>query len=132
MRSKTGFSLLEISLVIFIMGLTITALLQMLDWSHLRYREISRGWQQRAGLAEIRVWLREKVTNAELAALNVKAINEAIRLPAGFLISELKVTKHDDATYFIKLGYFEDRNRNGKPESNEMNDRLFCFRRRSG
>lgn len=131
MRFRHGFSLLEISLVIFIMGLTITALLQMFDWSHMRYREISHGWQQRAGLADIRVWLREKVMSAEFAALNPETLSKTVRLPAGFFVNEVKVSNHDQETYFVKLGYFEDRNRNGKPESTEQMSRLFCFRRRS-
>lgn len=131
MTRRRGFSLLEISLVIFIMGLTITALLHMLEWSNMRYREVSRNWQQRAGMAEIRVWLREKIGAAEAATLDAKSLNNSVKLPAGYFVNNLKVTQHDTETWFIKLDLCEDRNHNGKAEENETTSRLFCFRRRS-
>ena len=70
MNLRRGFSLLEITVVMLVMGMTITALLQMFEWSHLRYREISRAWQLRACLAESRIWLRNKIADAEFAAIN--------------------------------------------------------------
>lgn len=131
MTGRRGFSLLEISLVIFIMGLTITALLQMFEWSHMRYREISLGWQQRAGMAEIRVWLRDKIGAAETAKLDAASLNSSVKLPSGYFVSQLKITRHDADTCFIKLDLCEDRNHNGKAEEQETTSRLFCFRRRS-
>ncbi|MDD3145795.1 MAG: prepilin-type N-terminal cleavage/methylation domain-containing protein [Candidatus Riflebacteria bacterium] len=131
MTCRRGFSLLEITLVIFIMGLTITALLQMFEWSHMRYREISRGWQQRAGMAEIRVWLRDKVIAAETGSLNATNLNQAVKLPAGYFVNDLKLTQHDPETWFIRLDLCEDRNRNGLADNTETTPRLFCFRRRS-
>ncbi len=131
MIKRRGFSLLEISIVIFIMGLTITALLQMFDWSHMRYREISYGWQQRAGFADIRVWLRNQVNSTDAISLDVTSLNRSVKLPPGYFVDKLKVTKHDETTLFINLELCEDRNRNGKAESGETTSRLFCFRRRS-
>lgn len=131
MSLRRGFSLLEISLVIFIMGLTITALLQMFDWSHLRYREISRSFRQRVGMTEIRVWLREKIGEAEMSSVTAANLNKSLKLPEGYFVNDLKATQHDNDTWFIKLDLCEDRNHNGKAEEYETLSRLFCFRRRS-
>ncbi len=131
MKLRQGFSLIEISMVIFIMGLTITALLQMFEWSHMRYRAISSGWQQRVGFAEIRVWLREQISAASPEKLDAAAINKAIKLPDHYFVNGLKVTRHDDETWFVQLELCEDRNHNGQAESSETLNRLFCFRRRS-
>lgn len=131
MIKTRGFSLLEISIVIFIMGLTVTALLQMFDWSHLRYREMSRNWQQRAGLAEIRVWLRQKAAASEVTGLDAAGVNHSVKLPPGFFVDSLKVIEHDSSTWFIRLQLCDDRNLNGKADKNETTSRLFCFRRRS-
>ncbi len=131
MTGKQGFSLLEISIVIFIMGLTITALLQMFDWSHIRYREIANGWQERVFLAEVRLWLRERVMNSEFAVIDKKTLSTAIKAPENFKFAEVDLTQHDPATVFIRVGYFYDQNRNNKAETSESASRLFCFRRRS-
>lgn len=131
MTSKKGFSLLEISIVIFIMGMTITALLQMFDWSHIRYREIAKGWQERVFLAEVRLWLRERVMQSDLNAIDKKSLSNAIKVPENFKFSEIKLIQHDSATVFIRVSYFDDLNRNGKAENRESSSRLFCFRRRS-
>ena len=131
MSFRRGFSLLEITLVMLVMGLTITALLQMFEWSHMRYREISRGWQLRASLAESRIWLRDKVFAAEIAAITITNLTNSLKLPENCFINNIKVTSHDEATLMIKLDICDDKNRNGQPDSNELHSRLFCFRRRS-
>ena len=131
MTFKKGFSLLEISIVIFIMGLTITALLQMFDWSHLRYREIAKGWQERACMAEVRLWLRDRIMKSEMEQINLKTLSAAVKLPGNFMLEGLKVMQHDPATYFVRVGYFDDKNRNGRSDKDENANRLFCFRRRS-
>jgi len=131
MTERKGFSLLEITVVMLIMGLTITALLQMFDWSQMRYSEISRGWQQRAGLAEVRLWLRERVINSECDLINTENLANAVRLPQGMRIAGVRLREHNDHTWFITLDYFDDRNRNQKPDPGESETRLFCFRGRS-
>ncbi|PKL50446.1 MAG: hypothetical protein CVV42_02830 [Candidatus Riflebacteria bacterium HGW-Riflebacteria-2] len=131
MINRQGFSLLEITVVMLIMGLTITALLQMFDWSQMRYTDISRGWQRRAGLTEIRLWLRERVMHSELDRINIENLVDAVRLPAGLRIAGIKLREHNNDTWFITLDFFDDRNRNKKPDPGESETRLFCFRGRS-
>ena len=131
MTERKGFSLLEITVVMLIMGLTITALLQMFDWSQMRYNDISRGWQRRAGLTEVRLWLRDRVIHSDFANINTENLTSAVRLPAGMHIAGLKLREHNDNTWFITIDYFEDRNRNQKPDPGESDSRLFCFRGRS-
>lgn len=131
MSLNKGFSLLEVSIVIFITGMTITALLQMFDWSHDRYREINLGWQERSSLAEIRVWLRDRILFDETANIDVKELKKAVKMPEGLLIQDVKLSQYGDYTYLVKLIFFEDRNRNGKADKSEQSDRIFCFRRRS-
>ena len=130
--SKRGFSLLEVTVVIFIMGITITALLQMFELGHLRYNAISTGWESRSKLTELRVWLRDKVANSQIDEINEKNIEKAMDLSGNFKLTDLKVTNYDSDTYFIHLSLYEDRNRNSVPDKTENSvQRLFCFRRRS-
>ena len=128
---RKGFSLLEITVVMLIMGLTITALLQMFDWSQMRYTEISRGWQRRAGLTEARLWLRDKVIHSDFDKISAENLANAVRLPVGMRIAGLKIREHNDNTWFITLEYYEDRNRNQRVDPSESETRLFCFRGRS-
>jgi prepilin-type N-terminal cleavage/methylation domain-containing protein len=127
-----GFSLLEVSVVIFIMGIAITALLQMLDYGHLRYNDISTGWKKRVALTEIRVWLRNKVTISKINDINFENINEQIKLPGNFTLASISVSGYDTDTYFIKLHIFDDRNGDKKVNKSEASvKKLFCFRRRN-
>ena len=131
MIKRSGFSLLEITVVMLIMGLTITALLQMFDWSQMRYGEISRGWQRRAGLAEVRLWLRERIIHSEYEQISAGNLARAVKLPVNFYIAGVKLRAHSDNTWFITVDYFDDRNHNKSPDSGETDTRLFCFRGRA-
>lgn len=131
-KKKNGFSLLEVTVVIFIMGLTINALLQMFELGHLRYNAISTGWKSRSTLSELRVWLRDKVSRAQIQDINLENLNKEIKLSENFKLTDLKISKYASDTFFIHLNVFEDRNKNGKPDKTEANmQRLFCFRRRA-
>ena len=132
MRTKSGFSLLEVSVVIFVMGITITALLQMFELGHIRYNAISSGLKARSLMAEIRVWLRERVLQARTEELTLKNIEKEINFTGNFRCSDLKVSNYDENTFFVQLKIFEDRNKNGKAEISETSEqKLFCFRRRN-
>ena len=131
MKSKKGFSLLEVTVSILIMGVTIAALLNILDWSNKKYFAINSAWKTRACFTDARVWLRDQILSKKDNSLSLKNMNESIKRPEGFYFSELVVRKHDDETFFVKLGVFEDRNHNKKPDSDETTKRLFCFRRRA-
>ena len=128
---KKGFSLLEVTISIFIMGLTITALLNVLNWSNIKYNLSANSWKERTCLTEARIWLRNQIIKNEENNLSLKSLIQNIKCPAGFGYNDLKITKHDDNTYFIKISIFEDKNHNGKADSNETTTRLFCFRRRT-
>jgi len=131
LKIRAGFSLLEVSIVLFVMGLTITALLQMFDFSFMRYRAITNGWRERAMMAETRLWLRKQVINSSLEQITIANLANSVKAPTGFSFNKLKVTEHDDSTLFIRVDFFEDRNKNGRPDKGEEGNRLFCFRRRS-
>ena len=128
---KKGFSLLEVTVSIFVMGLTVTALLNLLNWSNMKYKVSATSWKERTCLTEARIWVRNQILNNNENNISLKNMNNDIKCPLGFKYNELKVTKHDDDTYFIKISVFEDRNNNGIADSSEKTDRLFCFRRRS-
>ena len=128
---KKGFSLLEVIVSIFIMGLTVTALLNVLNWSNIKYNISANSWKERVCLTEARIWLRNKIMNNDETNLSLKLLSQNIKCPNGFGYNELKITKHDNDTFFIKIGVFEDRNHNGIADSNETTTRLFCFRRRA-
>ena len=58
---KKAFSLLEVTISMFIMGLTITALLNLLDWSNLKYKASANSWKERNCFTETRIWLRNQI-----------------------------------------------------------------------
>ena len=128
---RKGFSLIEIVISLFVMGLTITALLNLLNWSNKKYNASSSEWRERTCLTEARIWLRKQIFTNNNIELSLKALSDSVKCPSGFGYNELKVTKHDENTFFIKIGVYEDKNRNGTADSNEITSRLYCFRRRS-
>ncbi len=128
---KKGFSLIEIVISLFVMGLTITALLNVLDWSNKKYNQSSTEWKERTCLTEARLWLRNQILNSNEVELSLKKLSDSVKCPYGFAYNELKITKQDGNTYFIKIGVYEDKNRNGTADANEITSRLYCFRRRS-
>ena len=128
---KKGFSLLEVTVSIFIMGLTVTALLNILNWSNIKYNASANSWKERTCLTEARIWLRNQILNKDESNINVKLLSQNVKCPNGFGYYDLKITKHDDNTFFIKIGVFEDKNHNGTADSDETTTRLFCFRRRT-
>lgn len=126
-----GFSLLEITIAVLVLGLTVTALLQMFEWSHIRYREFTSDWKFNAALSESRIWIRDKVMSSAIDELTPLNLAAAVNLPLHFYVAELRVTNYNENTYFVRIGLFEDRNRNGMPDADETEYRLLCFRRRS-
>ncbi len=128
--AKKGFSLLEVTVSIFIMGLTVTALLNLLNWSNIKYNVSANSWKERTCLTEARLWLRNQILAKDESNISLKQMSQSIKCPSGFGYNELKVTKHDNDTYFVKISIFEDKNRNGIADSDETTTRLFCFRRR--
>lgn len=131
MKKNRGFSLLEVSIVIFIMGIAITALLQMFELGHFRYNAISSGLKSRSAFAEIRIWLRDMVASARFDEISLENLHKQISLSSGFRCTDLKISNYDQDTFFIQLRLFEDRNNNGKPDKSENSEhKLFCFRRR--
>lgn len=131
MKAKRGFSLLEITVAILIVGLTVTALVNFLDWSILKYRTLTSSWKERACLSDAKNWLRKQITIENQDNLSLKSLNESVSCPSGFAFNELTLIKQDNETFFIKLGIFEDRNRNNMADKDETTGRLFCFLRRS-
>ena len=128
---KKAFSFLEVTISMFIMGLTITALLNLLDWSNLKYKASANSWKERNCFTETRIWLRNQILKNKNQEINIKSLSENVKCPYGFGFCGLNITQKDEETYFIKVSIYEDRNRNGIADKNETTDRLFCFRRRS-
>lgn len=131
MKAKKGFSLLEVTVAMIAMGMTVVALLNILQWSNSNYKSISMGWKERAMFTDVRTWLRDQILDKNNADITLEKLNESVKCPDGYHYKELTVSKHDENTFFVKLGIFEDRNNNGKADSDEVSNRLFCFRRRT-
>lgn len=130
MKVKKGFSLLEVTLAILTMGLTVVALLNLLQWSNLNYKNVSTSWKVNELEGEIRVWLREQILTQNNSNPSLEQLKKHIKCPKGFKYSELTVRQHDSNTSLVKLGIYEDKNNNNKADSDEITTRLFCFRRR--
>ncbi|MGM0598750.1 MAG: type II secretion system protein [Candidatus Rifleibacteriota bacterium] len=131
-KKNRGFSLVEITVVIFIMGITIAGLLQLFDLGHLRYNSIRNGLKSRALLTEIKVFLRNKIACNEIQNISTPNILKAVNFPDLYKLNKLKIDKYASDTYFINISIYEDRNSNKKVDKTENSfKRLFCFRRRS-
>jgi prepilin-type N-terminal cleavage/methylation domain-containing protein len=131
-KNFRGFSLVEITVVIFIMGITIAGLLQLFELGHLRYNSIRTGLKSRALLTEIKVYLRNKVACNDIKNISTPNILEAVNFPDFYKLDKLKIDKYASNTYFINISVYEDRNSNKKVDKTENSfKRLFCFRRRS-
>ena len=128
---KKGFTLLEVTICIFIMGLTVTALLNLLKWSNAKYTAVASSWKERSCFTEARIWLRKQIIFKNKLDLSLKDLLENVSCPAGYNYNELSLRKHDNDTFFVKISIYEDRNGNGLADSNETTSRLFCFRKRS-
>lgn len=129
---KSGFSLLEVTVVMLVMGLTITALLQLFQWGFIRYGMFADDWKKRAFFSEMRIWLRHEVADSNSNKISIKSLPRRIMENGNIRISELVVKSHASATIFITMNAFDDKNKNGIPENNEkFPARLFCFNKRS-
>jgi len=130
--TKSGFSLLEVTVVMFVMGLTITALLQLFQWGFIRYAIYTDGLKNREFLSDTRVWLRKKISSSVLSDLNQNELIKEIPLKDDVKISELKLRNYASDTVFVTLNIYNDKNGNGKQENNEkLPKRMFCFRGRT-
>lgn len=129
--SKHAFTLLEVTIVLFVMGLTISALLNIFEWSHARYTQAVFGMQEAVFLSDLHTWLREQVISDKINNINVQNLKKAVPLQQNIVLNGVKIKQYGPDTYFIAVEYFSDYNRNKKPDAPEINKRLFCFRRRS-
>lgn len=131
-KKLRGFSLVEVTVVIFIMGITIAGLLQMFEIGHLRYNSIRDGLKTRALLTEIKVYLRNEIACNNIQNISTPEILKAVSFPDLYKLNKLKINKYASDTYFINVSIYEDRNENKKVDKTENTyKRLFCFRRRS-
>jgi len=129
---KSGFSLLEVTVVMFVMGLTITALLQLFQWGFVRYGLFADDWKKRAFFSEMRIWLRHEVADANSNQIRLASLPKHILGHSSIRVADLGVRNQASGTVFITINAFDDKNKNGKPEKNERYPtRLFCFNKRS-
>ncbi len=128
---KKAFSLLEVTVSIFVMGLTVVALLNLLSWSNTKYSISATSWKERTCMTEARIWLRKQILQNGITNINLDNLKKNINCPLGFGYNELKITKQDNDTFFVRIGVYEDKNHNGIADNNETKARLFCFRKRS-
>lgn len=131
MKANKGFSLLEVTIAILTMGLTVAALLNVLQWSNLNYKSVSTNWKERALFTEVRLWLRKQILIQNNQSPTLTQLEKEVKCPDGYFYKELTVTRDNSKAYFIKLGIYEDRNNNQKADSDEVTNRLFCFMRRT-
>ena len=77
--AKKGFSLLEVTVSIFIMGLTVTALLNILNWSNLKYNASANSWKERTCLTEARVWIRNQILTKDETNITLKLLSQSLK-----------------------------------------------------
>ena len=126
--NNKGFSLLEITVAVLALGLTVTALLQMFDFSFSRYAHFSSDWKYNAFIAESRQWLRNKIVTGQAELINEKTLKRSVRFPDSFQILDLAINNYDASTYFVTISINKDKRKNIAKEDSET--MLFCFRKR--
>jgi prepilin-type N-terminal cleavage/methylation domain-containing protein len=134
--NRQGFSLLELSLVLVISGLTLMALLQMLDLSYIHYRLIDEGVKESIIMGNARIWLRNQITEKPLSPEGIPPINdteliEALNLKDEYVVNEFKLTQHKNQGFFVKLSLCHHKNKNKAPDQEPSFSQLFYFRNRS-
>lgn len=129
MKLKKGFTLIELTVALLAMGFTAAALLNMLDFSLLRFNSFNTGRKTEASFTEIRMILREIFTQGNLSGLNRHHLDERLNLPTGFYLKSIQTTPWQNGA-FVNIKIYEDKNRNNAPDPNEISSRLFFFRKR--
>ncbi len=130
MKRRTGFSLLEVTIAVFILGLSVTGLLNLIRLGHLRYAALDAGWRERQVVATLHRQFRRAVASGGLASLTLP-----VNLTDQGLVRVATWTwaPYPPEAVFVQARLFEDRNRNGRPEATEMlPPQVWVFCARSG
>jgi prepilin-type N-terminal cleavage/methylation domain-containing protein len=135
-KNKQGFSLLELSLVLIISGVTLMALLQMLDLSFIHYKFIDEGFKEAIIMSNARIWLRNQITEKPLSPDGIPPINDkelikALALKDNYVVKEFKLTQHKNKGFFVHLALCHHKNKNQEPGKDGSFSQLFYFRSRS-
>lgn len=117
--------------MLFIMGLTVSALLNVFEFGHKRYLQIVFDMREAIFLSDLHLWLRERVLADTLGDISAQSLKQSVPMQKDIVLNGVKVKQYGSDTYFIAVEYFADYNKNKKPDAFETNKKLFCFRRRS-
>lgn len=136
MKAKNGFSLIEFIVVILISGLTVIALFDMLNSGFEHYNFVNEDSFKKQCMGNIRVFLRNKIcfmksSENEFPKIESSELAKYAGLKSNAFINELKLTKHGNNGYFVKVTVCYDKNRNKKAEKDECDEQLMFFRRRT-
>ncbi len=135
-KKNLGFSLLELTIVMLISGLTLMALLQMLDLSFIHYKFIDEEFKENIIMSNARIWLRSKISENPLSPeglpkISTNDLTQALNLEENFFIHEFKLSLHKNHGFFVRLSLCHDKNNNQIAEENECFSKLFYFRNRT-
>ncbi|MBF0498532.1 MAG: prepilin-type N-terminal cleavage/methylation domain-containing protein [Candidatus Riflebacteria bacterium] len=144
--SHAGFTLIEVSISLLIMGLAISGLLDLLHWGQLRYTTIERDSRTRMAVAEIRRSVRKAIITGHLPLEvrdgklvdtdSLSADHQSTQTRPGELaetlrIASIAVRPYDTQSVFVKLDLFDDLNHDGRIQSVErLPSTVWCFRLR--
>ncbi len=130
MTRRGGFSLLEITVALLILGLSVTGLLNLLQFGQLRYGAIDAGWRQRQLLTALQRRFRAAATTGAIASLTLPDLTAA----AGRLrVATWSWSPCPPDAVFVQARLFDDRNRNGRADPVEaLPAQIWVFRTRTG
>ncbi|RCK80220.1 MAG: hypothetical protein OZSIB_3402 [Candidatus Ozemobacter sibiricus] len=116
MSRHGGFSLLEVTIAMFILGLSVTGLLNLLRFGQLQYAAFDAGWRERQAIAALHRQFRRAAASGGLASLTLP-----LNLTEQGLVrvATWSWTPHPPQAVFVQARLFADRNRNGRPETSE-------------
>lgn len=125
-----GFTLIEVLVCILILGLSVTGLLNYLQWGQLHFRVATERWRESASLLGLQALLRKVVTQGVDPGTLPRSYYQSV-LPH-LKIRDMKVAETAPETFFITITFFEDRNANDVFDATEPSfQRLWCYRRRA-
>jgi len=129
---RIGFSLLEVMIAILVMGMSVTGLLNLLQWGQVRYRTLSESWNVRSTYAQLRRHVRNEIFQGNLTKLSQPLLAMHLSHQLNFHIADFSVQRYSQEAFFVRVRLFLDRNGNNREDEQEkLPPEFWCFRIRS-
>lgn len=129
-QASRGFSLLEISIAMLVMGLSVSGLLTLMQYGQLRYGALDSGWRYRQEIDRLHRFFRSAVARGD--PLETLVAPPRPEPTGGVRLASWTWAAQPPDSVFVQARLYEDRNRNGREEVAErISPQVWVFRVRS-